>query len=266
MKQLRLANSIVKMMIKDRIQYPARLIVDTFGIATRCGVLLILYYYIFSTRGGVINGLTFQITAWSMFLYFAFMTLRLRDLATAIMQDIKSGTVEVLLSKPINYLSYRMWWQLGAGLYPFFVAVVLGTIALVVAVGIPASMSSWFFVGTLSAVFILGIILSLLVYAIVGLLAFWIEDIKPLYWIVDKAVMILGGSYLPVALFPKVMYQIAIWSPFGASQFVTHTVYDTWRTGYAEMIGIQIFWIVILGIIVSYMFGRAHKKVSVNGG
>ncbi|MCX6756079.1 MAG: ABC-2 family transporter protein [Candidatus Nomurabacteria bacterium] len=266
MKQLRLANSIVKMMIKDRIQYPARLIVDTFGIATRCGVLLILYYYIFSTRGGVINGLTFQITAWSMFLYFAFMTLRLRDLATSIMQDIKSGTVEVLLSKPINYLSYRMWWQLGAGLYPFFVAVVLGTIALVVAVGIPASMSSWFFVGTLSIVFILGIILSLLVYAVVGLLAFWIEDIKPLYWIVDKAVMILGGSYLPVALFPKVMYQIAIWSPFGASQFVTHTVYDTWRTGYAEMIGIQVFWIVILGIIVSYMFGRAHKKVSVNGG
>lgn len=254
------------MMIKDRIQYPARLIVDTFGIATRCGVLLILYYYIFSTRGGVINGLTFQITAWSMFLYFAFMTLRLRDLATSIMQDIKSGTVEVLLSKPINYLSYRMWWQLGAGLYPFFVAVVLGTIALVVAVGIPASMSSWFFVGTLSIVFILGIILSLLVYAVVGLLAFWIEDIKPLYWIVDKAVMILGGSYLPVALFPKVMYQIAIWSPFGASQFVTHTVYDTWRTGYAEMIGIQVFWIVILGIIVSYMFGRAHKKVSVNGG
>jgi ABC-2 type transport system permease protein len=266
MKQLRLANSILKMMIKDRIQYPARLIVDTFGIATRCGVLLILYYYIFSTRGGVINGLTFQITAWSMFLYFAFMTLRLRDLATAIMQDIKSGTVEVLLSKPIHYLLYRMWWQLGAGLYPFFVAVVLGTIALVIAVGIPTSMSSWFFVGTFSIVFILGIILSLLVYAVVGLLAFWIEDIKPLYWIVDKAVMILGGSYLPVALFPAIMYKIAIWSPFGASQFVTHTVYDTWRTGYTEMIGIQVFWIVILGTIVSYMFGRAHKKVSVNGG
>lgn len=266
MKQLRLANSILKMMIKDRIQYPARLVVDTFGIATRCGVLLILYYYIFSTRGGEINGLTFQITAWSMFLYFAFMTLRLRDIATSIMQDIKSGTVEVLLSKPIHYLSYRMWWQLGAGLYPFFVACILGTIALVVTVGIPASMTSWFFVVTLLIVFVVGIILSLFIYAIVGLLAFWIEDIKPLYWIVDKAVMILGGSYLPVALFPKVMYTIAIWSPFGASQFVSHTVYESWKTGYVGMIGIQVFWTVIFGIIVAYMFGRAHKKVSVNGG
>jgi ABC-2 type transport system permease protein len=109
-------------------------------------------------------------------------------------------------------------------------------------------------------------VLSLLVYAVVGLLAFWVEDIKPLFWIVDKAVMILGGSYLPVALFPAIMYNVAIWSPFGASQFMTHTVYESWKTGYAEMIGIQVFWVVLLGIVVAYMFSRAHKKVSVNGG
>lgn len=266
MKQLRLATSIIKMMIKDRVQYPTRLIVDTFGITARYGVLLILYYYIFSIRNGEINGITFQIAAWSMFFYFAFMTLRLRELATFIMQDIKSGTIEILLSKPIQYLSYRMWWQLGAGLYSFFVVCLLGTVTLMAIVGIPASMLSWFFVMTFAIVFVLGIILSLLIYAVVGLFAFWIEDIKPLYWIVDKTVMILGGSYLPVALFPKIMYKIAIWSPFGSSQFLTHTMYDTWKTGYLEMIGIQVFWVTVLGVLVSYMFGRAHKKVSVNGG
>jgi ABC-2 type transport system permease protein len=254
------------MMIKDRVQYPTRLIVDMFSIATRCGVLLILYRYIFTTQTGVINGLTFQVAAWSMFMYFAFMTLRLRDLAMSIMQDIKSGAIEILLSKPIHYLFYRMLWQLGAGLYSFFVAVVLGVISLLIAVGIPPNMASVFFVVTFCIVFIFGVILSLFIYAIVGLLAFWIEDIKPIYWIVDKAVMILGGSYLPIALFPTIMYKIAIWSPFGASQFVTHTVYDTWRTGYSEMIGIQVFWIVMLGLMVMYLFGQARRKVSVNGG
>lgn len=254
------------MMIRDRIAYPGRLIVDTFGIAARCGVLLVLYWYIFKTKGGEINGVTFQIASWSMFLYFAFMTLRLRDLASSIMQDIKSGTVEILFSKPVHYLMYRIWWQFGAGLYPFFVATILGTLALMFFVGIPSTMSTSFFFITLGIVFVLSTVLSLLVYSIVGLLSFWIEDIKPLYWIVDKAVMILGGSYLPVALFPPLMYKIAIWSPFGASQFVTHTVYETWRIDYIQMFGIQIFWIVSLGIVVSVMFGRAHKKVSVNGG
>ncbi len=253
-------------MVKDRVQYPARLLVDTFGITARCGVLLILYWYIFKIKGGEVNGVTFQIAAWSMFMYFAFMTLRLRDLASSIMQDIKSGTIEILLSKPADYLTYRIWWQFGAGLYSFFVASVLGTVALTLIVGVPATMTTPLFFASLILVFIFSAILSIFVYAIVGLLAFWIEDIKPLYWIVDKAVMILGGSYLPVALFPKVMYQIAIWSPFGASQFITHIVYDSWKTDYLQLFGIQLFWIVLLGIIVSYMFGKAHKKVSVNGG
>lgn len=266
MKQLRLAKSIIKMMVKDRFQYPGRLIVDTFGITARCGVLLILYSYIFKIRGGVLNGVTFQIASWSMFIYFVFLTLRLRDLASLIMQDIKSGTVEILLSKPMNYLTYRIWWQFGAGIYPFLVITLFGSLSLWYFVGIPETMNSLFFFTSLVFIFIFSSILTLLIYSIVGLLSFWIEDIKPLYWIVDKAVMILGGSYLPVALFPPLMYQIAIWSPFGASQFITHTVYESWKIDYIKLFSIQFFWIALLGIIVFIMFKSAHKNVSVNGG
>ncbi len=254
------------MMIRDRIQYPGRLILDTFGIVARCGVLLVLYSYIFRLKGGSISGVDFQAAAWSMFLYFSFLTLRLRDLAPLIMQDIKSGTVEILLSKPMNYLVYRIWWQFGAGIYPFFVITLLGTIAMWFFVGVPIAMTTSFFLISLTCVFILSVVLSLLIYSIVGLLSFWIEDIKPVYWIVDKAVMILGGSYLPVALFPKAMYQIAVWSPFGASQFITHTVYESWTINYVKMFSIQVLWVIILGTFVYIMFNRAHKKVSVNGG
>jgi len=114
--------------------------------------------------------------------------------------------------------------------------------------------------------FICGSILSLFLYLIVGLLSFWIEDINPVFWIVDKAVMILGGSYLPIALFPAFMYKIALYSPFGASQFITHTVYESWQTNWYQLVGIQLFWIVLLGLIIYFMFERAKQKVSVNGG
>jgi ABC-2 type transport system permease protein len=97
-------------------------------------------------------------------------------------------------------------------------------------------------------------------------MAFWIEDINPIFWMVDKMVMILGGSYLPVALFPSFMYKIALYSPFGASQFITHTVYESWKTNWFLLISIQIFWIVILSILAYIVFLKARKKVSVNGG
>ena len=133
-------------------------------------------------------------------------------------------------------------------------------------IGFPQTMAIGPFIPTLLLVIILGSILSLLVYAIVGLLSFQIEDINPVFWIVDKAVMILGGSYLPVALFPPLMYKLALYSPFGASQFITHTVYESWQSSWYQLIGLQLFWVCLLGIIVYLMFARARLRVSVNGG
>lgn len=266
MKEIRLARKILGTLVKDRMQYPGRLFADTISIVARCGILLLLYSYVFKLNNGVVSGTTFTVAAWSMFFYFSFSVLGLRGISRAIMQDVTSGQVEVLLSKPITYLSYRAWWQIGVGIYPFLVTTTLGAIALVFTVGIPQTMTIHLFLPTLLLTFVGAIILSLLVYSIVGLLAFWIEDILPVFWVVDKAVMILGGSYLPVALFPALMYKIALYSPFGASVFVTHTVYESWASVWYTLIGIQLFWIVLLGLVVYAMSLKAVKKISVNGG
>jgi len=201
-----------------------------------------------------------------MLFYFIFMTFRLRDIAREIMHDVQSGTVEILFSKPVSYLAYKMWWQIGSGVYSFFVAVVLGSIALVSIVGVPSTMAIVSFLPTLLIVLIGGTFLTLLIYTIVGLLSFWIEDISPVFWIVDKAVMILGGSYLPVALFPDFMYTLALYSPFGASQFITHTVYESWQSNWYVLVGIQYAWILVLTVVMLIMFMYAKQKVSVNGG
>jgi len=266
MKEIRLATKIVKTLVKDCTHYQGRLIVDTVGITARCGILLILYWHVFKLNSGIINNTTFIFAAWSIFFYFSFSVLRLRDISRLIMQDVQTGNIEILLSKPISYLSYRMWWQVGSGIYSFVVITIVATIALAFIIGFPPTMTIGIFIPTLILTFLCGAILSLFLYTIVGLLSFWIEDINPVFWIVDKAVMILGGSYLPVALFPTLMFKIALWSPFGASQFITHTVYETWQMNWYQLVGIQLFWIVLLGFVVYFMFENAKKKVSVNGG
>ncbi len=266
MKELRLASKIIKTLVKDRVHYPGRLVADTFTIIGRCGVLLLLYAYVFKLNGGVINGTGFTVVAWSMFFYFTFLVLSLSRIARNIAQDVQTGNIEVLFSKPVSYLLYRAWWQIGAGLYPFLVIASLGILVMGFMVGYPQTMTLSIFVPTLLAVFIGGVVLSLLVYTIVGMLAFWVEDVTPVLWIVDKAVMILGGSYLPVALFPDFMYKLATYSPFGASLFVTHTVYESWQNVWLKLVGIQIIWIIILGIAVTWMFSYAREKVFVNGG
>ena len=266
MKGTRLAFKIMKTLVKDGIHYPGRLIVDTFGVIARCGVLLVLYSYVYKLNNGVINGTTFIFAAWSIFFYFSFSVLRLRDVSRLIMQDVRSGNVEVLFSKPISYLSYRIWWQIGSGLYSFVVITIFAALALILIVGLPPTMTIGIFIPTFILTFLCGSVLSLFLYSIIGLLSFWLEDVNPVFWIVDKAVMILGGSYLPVALFPDFMYKIALYSPFGASIFVSHTVYESWQTNWYQLVGIQLFWIFVFGVGIYYMFKMAKERVSVNGG
>ncbi len=266
MKELRLARKIFTTLIKDRIHYPGRLVADTLTVIARCGVLLLLYAYVFELKGGVVNGVTFPVIAWSMFFYFSFYVLQLSRISGMIAQDVQTGNIEVLFSKPISYLAYRVWWQIGSGLYPFFVITVLGALSLGAIVGYPETMTIGVFVPTLIVVFLGGMALMLLVYGIVGLLAFWMEDVTPVYWIVDKAVMILGGSYLPIALFPDFMYKLAVYSPFGSSLFVTHTVYESWQSIWFKLVSIQAVWILVLSIVVVVMFRYAREKVFVNGG
>jgi ABC-2 type transport system permease protein len=182
------------------------------------------------------------------------------------MRDVQSGNIEVFFNRPISYLTYKTWWQIGSGLYSFLLVTILGSIALFFIIGIPSTMTIGIFLPTLFLVFLGASVLTLLVYALVGVLAFWIEDVNPVFWIVDKAVMILGGSYLPIALFPPLMYKIALYSPFGASQFITHTVNESWKSDWNILIIIQLFWIIVSGITLYFLYSKAKKRMFVNGG
>ena len=86
---------------------------------------------------------------------------------------------------------------------------------MALSVGIP-NLNLSVFIPTFIITLFLGQILGLLIYGIIGLMAFFIQDIRPIHWIVDKFVMILGGSYLPISMFPNFMKIIAYVSPFGA--------------------------------------------------
>ena len=182
------------------------------------------------------------------------------------MTDVQSGNVEVFLNRPVSYLFYKIWWTIGLGLHNFVLIGVFGFLVLFLMIGIPQSMTIGIFVPLLILEAIFTIVLSIIIYTIVGLFAFWMEDINPVFWIVDKFIMILGGSYLPVALFPAIMYKFAIYSPFGASMFISHVVYDSWRVDWYKLMGMQVLWIVTLGLVLIWLFKKVQEKVSVNGG
>ena len=79
-------------------------------------------------------------------------------------------------------------------------------------------------------------------------------------------ILILGGSYLPISMFPNFMKIIAYVSPFGAINFASSTVYDSWNNEFIMRIALQLLWIGIFGILMHYVYKKSKEKAMINGG
>lgn len=263
---LKLIYLLIGFGLKDVNDSLTRFFADFMITGCRFGVMLFLYYALFQYKGGSISGIDFQIAAWSMYFYFVFDFIAPRSLSSNIQSDIQTGKVEVLLSKPISYLYYKLGEYLGHRISLFVISTFFGTILLSIFVGVPTSILTWLFASTFPLVIICCFILTFEIYAIIGLLAFWVEDIASFRWLLDKGAMILGGAYFPVALFPEILKYISLYSPIGASRFTSYVAYASWSQDYLWMLGLQIFWIIIIGLILYWLQKKSFHKLNVNGG
>ena len=261
MKKVRFACTVIKIFMKNQIQDKTNIILDIFNMFSRCFIVFLLYAYIFDISGGTVNGVDYKTTMWSMFIYFCIMILNLRRLDKLIMTDVKSGNVEMFMNKPINYLKISFYKVIGQGIFSFIFISLIGSILMILVLGIP-NINIVVFILT----FVLGQIIALFLYGIIGIMAFFIEDVAPLHWIVDKIVMVLGGSYLPISMFPPVMKALAYASPFGAVNFATSTVYESWNDEWVYRVLLQFMWIVALGGILYVLYNKSKKKAMINGG
>lgn len=265
MKKTRFGLTIMRIFMRNQMQDRTNIILDVFNMVARCLIVFLLYAYIFKIKGGSINGVDYKTTMWSMFIYFCIMTLSVRRIDDIIMKDVKSGNVEVYMNKPRSYLTINFLRVIGQGLFSFLFISFIGTIIMIVFIGVP-NVDLKVFIPSFIIVLFLGQILGLILYGIIGLLAFFIQDVRPVHWIVDKLVMVLGGSYLPISMFPKFMKVLAYASPFGAVNFASSTVYESWNNEYLSRIGLQLLWILVFGLLLHFIYKKSKEKAMINGG
>jgi ABC-2 type transport system permease protein len=115
-----------------------------------------------------------------------------------------------------------------------------------------------------------GTIASVVVTAyniVLGLTAFWLGDISPVYWIWQKLTFVLGGLLLPLPLYPDLVVRIARLTPFPAlltgpaSFLLDRPFFDAWTLALA-LLG----WSVVAAAIAAAMFRRVTRNLQLNGG
>lgn len=136
------------------------------------------------------------------------------DVQEEMQQDLRSGRLAYLLPRPISYLGATF-------------AEALGTLCVNLAVlGFVTFLFTWMQTGALPfhaaglpVTILLGVMagcVGIIFQMLVGLSAFWLQEVTPFYWVWEKLLFIFGGLILPLSVYPQWMQTLAYFTPFPA--------------------------------------------------
>jgi ABC-2 type transport system permease protein len=127
--------------------------------------------------------------------------------------DVRSGDVAYQLSRPLSYVGAKLSAALGELALR---ALVLGASGLLLARLFsgewpsPERLAGALLVGALAGV------VMLLAHVAIGLSAFWLHDVTPIFLIWQKLCFVLGGLMLPIGIYPDWLRLAAQHTPFAA--------------------------------------------------
>lgn len=251
---------------REAFLVPQKLLAALFVLCLRTGLLLAIYRmaYQFSPRPP--QEVSFASAIWSIGVYFILLSIMIRHIYVDISKDVRQGTIELKLGKPYSYTLSIIATRIGRGLPDAGISLIAAVAILWTVAGVPPIDFSFLWVLQIVCLIIGGVICASLLYTLVGLTAFWLEDAEPVYWISDKFVMLLGGAYVPVVLFPGWLKSVATWLPFGSFTFAAQAFHPSFTTTWPSLFVSQLLWMVVLGVGVRQVFQAARRRVSINGG
>ncbi len=177
--------------------------------------------------------------------------------------DIRSGAIEAHLSRPIPYPLMRVAETAGALLARFALLGVVGLAAL--AFSGRAGVPGWLWLGV-ALLGVLGGIVGILLFALVGLCAFWIRRTVPVYLCVQKLSFLLGGLFAPLTLYPGWLRNLAEASPFAAQLYWPAAVVTAPRaTTLVRAALAQAVWIALLTLLVALLWRRGLRRMMRRG-
>jgi ABC-2 type transport system permease protein len=179
---------------------------------------------------------------------------------------VREGTVAYWFLRPVSPARFYMWRQSGDMLYGaawalagYFVLLSTGVIAAPAGAG-----RALVFAVSL----LLGQIILYYLGQVVDLSMFWFVNnnaiVRMYYFIQD----LLSGVFVPLPFMPALLLTFATWLPFSAGINVPLSLY-VGRIPFSHAgreLALQGMWVVVLAVLSNWLWGRASRRVNVQGG
>lgn len=265
MNELRKYFAIAYISAKANLAYASEVGSRLFFLAIILYIFMRLWKITYQNAGtNVLGGLTLNEMLWYLVVTESICMSSPR-ISQLVDEDVRTGTIAVQLVRPLSYPLYRLFACLGERYVRFVVTLAAGSVIAFYLVG-PFAASAINLVAFLVAV-PLAFILDFLGYFLVGLGAFWMEDTSGAMLIYSRLTMILGGMLIPLQLFPSAVRPLLEHLPFASIVYGPARMFV--KPDATALLGLyanQLFWILIMGAAVAFVYAKATKRIAAQGG
>jgi ABC-2 type transport system permease protein len=178
--------------------------------------------------------------------------------------EIRRGDVAYQTARPASYVGG--WLAHGAGRVAAR-APLLGCAAAVGAwcfTGRTPPADAWLWIVPAAAA---AVLLLLVLHVLLGLLAFWLPDISPLYWVSQKLLFVFGGLLLPISIYPEWLRDVARLTPFAWMLWgPAAIVLGAGATHAAAVLAHLVLWGAVTLATAAWIHRAARRTLQVNGG
>lgn len=264
LKSIRKYGSIFVIQLINSLAYPGELIGRSLMIIPFMWIFAQLWRVTFTASGSaVINGLTLSDTLWYLMMAETIELSRPR-LSNTIADAVKDGSIAYTLNKPYNFLLYQLSTALGETVFRALMNALLGGLVVWALIGPPPSLLGF---GVVLPAILGAWVLNFCISAMIGLAAFVTEEISAFVWIYQKFAFILGGLLIPLDFYPGWLQAIARALPFSAMVYAPARLFVTPSlTALLSTVGMQLAWMLGLGLLTALAYRRGLTQLTLNGG
>lgn len=249
--------------LQNNLAYTANFLFDVFFYVFIAFVLIQLWRTVFS-QGEIIAGYTLPQMIWYCIIA-ELVSFSGSNIFQDLNAEIKGGNIAYTLNKPYYYIGYQLANATGTIFFKLSINAIAGILLGFITSGplIGFQMQSLPLVGL---VVLGGLLLNFLILTCLGLTAFWLEENTAFFWIYQKIVFMLG-LLLPIEFFPSGLQKLVRVLPFA---YITYgpaklAVDFSWDK-FWQIIGMQIFFIIVFGVGAAVIYRKGVKQLNVNGG
>lgn len=175
-----------------------------------------------------------------------------------LMNDVREGTLDMIVSKPVHYFLYR-YFNKSSNL-------LIGMICLLGWCFFQhISIVSWAFV-TMGYFILVSTILMFTLFGLIGLFTFLIENVLTLRDNLWNLIKLLSGAIIPLEFYPSAVSGLIPYLPFQYIYAKPISVLLNPDSNYQRDIVISLLWVILLAGILSIFWKKALQRYSSQGG